>query len=92
MKNRELKFEILNFKIHISQHFKGIQTPVSDSHPMDAYAWENLPWLLVYFHGKPVVTIFASDSNEEELNCIQVGPLDFFILLCSLIGYEPGPN
>lgn len=51
---------------------KVIQMPVSDSHPMEANAWENLRRLLLYIRSKPVGTISALGSNEEALNYNQV--------------------
>lgn len=69
---------------------KGVQTPVSDSHPMMTDAWENLRRSLVYFRGKPVGTIAASDSNEEALNYNQVFVRDFVpSALAFLMNEEP---
>lgn len=54
----------------------GFNTPRSligfEPHPMVGEAWDALRRSLVYFRGKPVGTIAALDSAEEELNYDQV--------------------
>eukprot|EP00252_Welwitschia_mirabilis_P011463 TRINITY_DN2571_c0_g1_i1.p1 TRINITY_DN2571_c0_g1~~TRINITY_DN2571_c0_g1_i1.p1 ORF type:complete len:570 (-),score=71.84 TRINITY_DN2571_c0_g1_i1:383-2092(-) len=72
-------------------HFEGMLSPgrrsildtprssqeTFEPHPMVADAWETLRRSLVYFRGKPVGTIAATDHSEEPLNYNQVFVRDF---------------
>ncbi|KAH9696807.1 putative alkaline/neutral invertase B [Citrus sinensis] len=72
----------------------GFNTPRSligyEPHPMVGEAWDALRRSLVYFRGKPVGTIAALDSSEEELNYDQVFVRDFVpSALAFLMNGEP---